>query len=72
MLWNAEDRKNILAATGSARARAEGILRFAESGKCRRDVLLDTLGVSQHDEGNFVRLNRDACEAIYRLACKKQ
>ena len=44
LLWNAEDRKNILAATGSARARAEGILRFAESGKCRRDVLLETLG----------------------------
>lgn len=49
-------------------------LSFEELGADEHDIpaLLDTLGVSQHDEGNFVRLNRDACEAIYRLACKKQ
>lgn len=46
-------------------------LSFKDLGAKEADipVLLDKLGVDSHEEGKYVRLDRKACEEIYRLAC---
>lgn len=48
-------------------------LSFSDLGANENDipVLLDKLGIDNHTEGNFVKLDRNACEEIYRLACIK-
>jgi len=44
LLWSPEDAKRIDRLADSERRRAEALRRFAESGKCRRQVLLEALG----------------------------
>ena len=45
---------------------------FADLDAREEDIpkLLDTLQIDGSTLGNFVKLNRDDCEAIYRIACR--
>ena len=43
LLWSPEDRKRLLR-QASDKTRASVLVRFAESGQCRREVLLEALG----------------------------
>lgn len=43
LLWSPEDRKRLLRQAVD-RARTSALIRFAESGRCRREVLLEALG----------------------------
>ncbi len=47
-------------------------LNFEQLGAKEEDIpkLLETLQIEDHTEGSFVLLDKDACEAIYHLACK--
>jgi ATP-dependent DNA helicase RecQ len=44
LLWSPEDRRRAERAPEKQRRRAMELVRLAESGKCRRDVLLEALG----------------------------
>ena len=45
---------------------------FADLNAREEDIekLLDTLEIDGTTLGNFVKLNREDCEAIYRIACR--
>ena len=45
---------------------------FEELGAKEEDIpkLLETLQIDGRTEGNFVKLGREECEAVYRLACQ--
>ncbi|MCU6762640.1 NADH-dependent butanol dehydrogenase A [uncultured Roseburia sp.] len=47
-------------------------LNFQELGAKEEDIpkLLETLQIDGRTEGGFVPLDREACEAVYRLACR--
>lgn len=60
LLWGARDRKRISRLPDFDRRRAEVLVRFAESGQCRREILLLALG--------DVRAGKDAPEGE-RIAC---
>jgi len=44
LLWSPDDRKRIAQLPEKQRKRAEALVDFAESGRCRREVLLEALG----------------------------
>jgi ATP-dependent DNA helicase RecQ len=43
LLWSPDDRRRLLRQAGD-KSRASALIRFAESGRCRREVLLEALG----------------------------
>ena len=44
LLWSPEDKAKIVLLPEKQRKRAEILVNFAESGRCRREVLLEALG----------------------------
>ena len=44
LLWSPEDKARIVLLPEKQRKRAEILVNFAESGRCRREVLLEALG----------------------------
>lgn len=62
LLWNDEDRKKIERLQEPAKTRASVMGTYAESGKCRRSVLLAALGESTLEESSSGAENREkAC-----------
>jgi ATP-dependent DNA helicase RecQ len=66
LLWSQSDRKRLSALPGSQRERAEVLIRLAEGGRCRREVLLEALGDPRAGDGapggeRFVCSGCDVC-----------
>ena len=72
LLWSPEDKRRIMQLPEKQRKRAEVLVKFAESGRCRREVLLEALGekraVPLHKGDESIACSGcDICDGTARL-----
>ena len=66
LLWSDEDKKRFSLLDEAQKKRANLMISFAESGNCRREVLLDALSLNQNEELPFCQ-NCDICNKSAKL-----
>ena len=66
LLWSDEDKKRFSLLDEAQKKRANLMISFAESGNCRREVLLDALSLNQNEELPLCQ-NCDICNKSAKL-----